>query len=159
MRFGVIRAILPLTLLLSPVSAAEPLRLIRSLSGPSGTVSGSSFIFDSTRNRFVYPQDKSLTIFFEWDAPPGTHVLTGIWKLPDGRIGTISPDVKIDAPTKVLTCYWIFNLVPGLQNGFWTLDVRVDGQPAGSHPFEIAGMEEPKPEPAPAPTPPTTDPR
>jgi hypothetical protein len=160
MRFGALHAVLPLTLLISVAVADDPPRFIRSLSGPSGTVSGSNFIFDSTRSRFVYPQDKSLTIFFEWEALPGSHVLTGIWKQPDGRIGTISPDVKINTLTKTLTCYWIFNLVPGLQNGFWALDVRVDGQPSGSHPFEIAGMEEPKTDaaaPPPAPKLPTLD--
>ncbi len=67
-----------------------------------------------------------------------------IWKQPDGRIASISPDVKVETRTVALNCYWIFNLVQGMQNGVWTLEVRVDGQPAGSHPFEIAGMEEPR---------------
>ena len=124
------------------ILGSEDPRLIRSLSGPSGTVSGSTFVFDETRNRFVFPQDKSLTVYFEWKASPGKHVLSGLWKQPDGRIATISPDVKIEAPGERLNCYWIYLLTQGLQNGVWTLDVRIDGQPAGSHPFEIAGMEE-----------------
>lgn len=156
MRFGAVQAIVTLAFLFanSPTNANDSPRLLRSLSGPSGTVSGATFVFDSIRSRFVYPQDKSLTIFFEWDTPPGHHVLTGIWKQPDGRTATISPDVKIDTPTNLLTCYWIFNLTPGLQNGFWTLEVRIDGQTSGSHPFEIAGMEEPKRTPEAAPAPP-----
>lgn len=155
------RAAFP-ALLLTLSWAAEDPRLIRSLSGPSGTVSGSTFVFDETRNRFVFPQDKSLTVYFEWKASPGKHVLSGLWKQPDGRIATISPDVKIEAPGDRLNCYWIYHLTQGLQNGVWTLDVRIDGQPAGSHPFEIAGMEEPKketdaPTPPPAPKQPTVD--
>lgn len=136
--------------------AAQELKLVRSLSGPSGTTRGSTFVFDETRNRFVFPQDKTLTVFFEWESKPGLHVLSGIWKQPDGRIASISPDVKVDAPGISLSCYWIFHLIPGMSNGIWTLDVRMDGQPAGSHAFEIAGMSDPRPEPAappPAPEP------
>jgi len=120
---------------------ADSPRLIRSLSGPSGRVSGSKFIFDETRSRFVYPQDKTLTVYFEWEAPPGLHILTGSWRQPDGRIATISPDDKIETQSTSLNCYWIFDVTPGLPNGVWTLEVRIDGQPAGSHPFEIAGMQ------------------
>ena len=68
-------------------------------------------------------------------------MLTGIWKQPDGSVSSISPDVKVQTQTSSLSCYWIFELNPRLPNGVWTLEVRVDGQPAGSHPFEIAGME------------------
>jgi hypothetical protein len=131
-------------LLAIAANAAESPRLIRSLSGPSGKVAGSRFVFDETRNRFVYPQDKSMVVYFEWETQPGLHVLTGIWKQPDGRVGSMSADVKIETQTPSLNCYWIFNLVQGMTNGVWTLEVRMDGQPAGSHPFEIAGMEEPR---------------
>jgi hypothetical protein len=153
--------ILALALAASPLNASpsgsEAPRLIRSLSGPSGRVAGAKFIFDETRNRFVYPQDKTLTIYFEWEAPPGLHVLTGTWRQPDGRIATISADVKIETQSTSLNCYWLFNLTPELPNGVWTIEVRIDGQPAGSHPFEIAGMEAPKqevatPEPSKEPT-------
>ena len=71
-------------------AAAQTPRLIRSLSGPSGKVVGSRLVFDETRNRFVFPQDKTFTISFEWEAPPGPHVLTGIWKQPDGRVSSIA---------------------------------------------------------------------
>lgn len=122
----------------------EP-RMVLSQSGPSGVVSGSRFIFDETRNRFVYPRDASLTVYFEWKYAPGRHVMSALWKDPGGRVSSISPDVKLDAPGDQLSCYWIYNLVPGIRNGIWTVEVKVDGKPAGSHSFEIAGMEEPKP--------------
>ena len=145
--------ILPFFVLLAAASAGD-LRLIRSLSGPSGHVSGSKFIFDEMRSRFVYPQDKTLTVYFEWGAPPGLHVLSASWRQPDGRIATISSDVKIETQSPELNCYWVFTLTPDLPNGVWTVEVRIDGQPAGSHPFEIAGTEpartavtEPPPEP------------
>ena len=131
---------LPLIISLG-ASAADPPRLIRSLSGPSGKAVGSNFVLDESRNRFVYPRDSSLVIYFQWEATVGNHVLTGSWKQPDGRVASISPDVKVETTNSELNCYWIFSLSPGLPNGVWTLEVRVDGQPAGSHPFEIAGME------------------
>lgn len=146
-RILLLSALCPLTVVMA---GADAPRLIRSLSGPSGRVAGSKFIFDETRNRFVYPQDKTLTVYFEWEAPPGLHVLTGSWRQPDGRIASISSDVKIETQSTPLNCYWIFTLTPGLPNGVWTLEVSIDGQPAGSHPFEVAGMEAPKPEAAPA---------
>ena len=102
-------------------------------------------------------------MYFEWEAPAGKHVLSGLWKQPDGKIATISPDVKIESPGNRLNCYWIYHLTQGLQNGIWMLEIRIDGQPAGTHPFEIAGVEEAKKEPEPtqptvqAPRQPTVD--
>lgn len=124
---------------------AEPPKLVRSLSGPSGKTVGSDFVIDESRNRFVYPNDNALVVYFEWEAPPGDHALTAAWKEPDGRVISISPDVKVQTMTPVLKGYWSFVLYPGLQNGVWTVEIRVDGQPAGSHSFEIAGMAPPLP--------------
>jgi hypothetical protein len=89
-------------------SGADEFHLIRSLSGPSGKVEGSRFVFDQVRNRFVYPQDKSLIVYFEWEGPPGSHVLTAFWRQPDGRTAAISPDVKIESATRQLNSYWTF---------------------------------------------------
>jgi S1-C subfamily serine protease len=121
--------------------AASPIRLLQSLSGPSGKTIGADFVLDEARNRFVFPKDNALVVYFKWEAPAGDHVLTGVWKQPDGRTSSISPDVKIQTTTTALSCYWIFSLTPELPNGVWTLEVRIDGQPAGSHAFEIAGMD------------------
>jgi len=136
------------------IPAAEGPRLIRSLSGPSGKVVGSKFVFDETRSRFVYPQDQTLTIYFEWEAPPGDHVLSANWKQPDGRVVSISPDVKIQTQNNFLSCYWVFMPVPEYPNGIWSVDVRVDGAPAGSYSFELAGLPGPRHEASPAPEPP-----
>jgi S1-C subfamily serine protease len=116
-------------------------RLIRSLSGPSGKIVGSQFVFDETRSRFVYPQDRTLTVYFEWEFAPGDHVLTATWKQPDGRVASVSPDVKIQTTSATLNCFWIFNLAPENPNGTWTVEVRIDGQPAGAHAFELAGLD------------------
>jgi S1-C subfamily serine protease len=96
---------------------------------------------DETRNRFVYPQDRTLVVYFEFDASPGDHVLTATWKMPDGRVSSVSPDVKILTSTQELNCYWIFDITPSSPNGPWTVEIRIDGQPAGSHAFELAGLD------------------
>ena len=116
-------------------------KLVRSLSGPSGTVKDGRFVMDDARNRFVYPQDRTLTVYFEWEHQPGDHVLTATWRQPDGRVASVSPDVKISSSTKDLSCYWIFSIDQGNPAGTWTVDVRINGQPAGSHSFEIAGVD------------------
>ena len=96
-------------------------RFIKSQSGPSGKIVENRFIFDKLRTRFVYPLDKSLTVHFEWEAPPGDHTLP-----------------------------------PGLPSGVWTLEIRIDGEPSGSHPFELVTPEPPKKE-LPPPSPPSLD--
>jgi S1-C subfamily serine protease len=147
-----------LTLAAAAAASAEDFRLVRSLSGPSGKVDGSRFVFDDVRSRFVYPQDKSFIVYFEWEGPLGTHVLTGLWRRPDGRVDSISPEVKIESKTKDLSCYWTYELAPNMMAGVWALEVRIDGQPSGAHSFEIAGTN-PSPSPAPEPAPklPTLD--
>jgi len=120
--------------------AADPVKLLRSVSGPSGKTVGADFVLDEIRNRFVYPNDKSFVVYFEWEAPLGDHILTAVWKQPDGRVASISPDVKMQTNTSQLKAYWGFTLYPGMDNGVWTMEVRVDGQPAGAHPFEVVGL-------------------
>jgi hypothetical protein len=53
----------------------------------------------------------------------------------------VSPDVKIQTDSSSLKSYWIFNIAPGIPNGTWTVDVRVDGRPGGTLAFEVAGMD------------------
>lgn len=151
-------ALLAAASLAAGTCAAEEFRLIRSLSGPSGKVEGSRFVLDEVRSRFVYPQDKSLIVYFEWEGPSGTHVLSASWKQPDGRIGSISPEVKIETTSRQLNSYWTYLLVDGMASGVWTVEVRIDGQPAGSHPFEVVAPERPPaPVEAPVKKPPSLD--
>jgi len=111
------------------------------LSGPSGTLKGSDYVLDEMRNRFVYPQDRTITIYFEWEHTAGDHVLTATWRQPDGRVASISPDVKMSTASRELKCYWTLTIAQGNPSGTWTIEIRVDGQPAGSHSFELVGTE------------------
>jgi hypothetical protein len=45
--------------------------------------------------------------------------------------------VKIETTSRQLNSYWTYLLTDGMASGIWTVDVRIDGQPAGSYPFEI----------------------
>jgi len=121
----------------TPLSAGSSIRMTRSLSGPSGKFVGTKFVLDEVRNRFVYPQDNSLTVYFEFQAPKGNYVLSAYWKDPQGRTAGISPDVKMQTTTDDLNCYWIFMLDSGRASGVWTVEVRINGEPAGSHSFEL----------------------
>ena len=134
------------------------IQFLKSQSGPSGKIVDDRFLFDELRSRFVYPQDKSLTVYFEWRAPAGNHILSALWKDPDGRVISISPDIKMETKTPELHAYWIFEPVPGMRSGIWTVEIRIDGEPAGSHSFELVVPEPPKVEaPPPGPKLPTLD--
>lgn len=104
-------------------------------------VDGSKFVLSETRSRFVYPQDKTLVVYFEWVGPAGEHVLTANWKAPDGRVLEISADVRMRTQAPEFGAYWQYMLREGLPNGVWTLEVRIDGEPAGSHSFEVISPE------------------
>jgi hypothetical protein len=132
-----------LVVALCQIGSAQSFQLIKSLSGPSGKTVGAKFVFDETRSRFVYPQDKSLIVYFEWKAPLGMHTLSAVWKGPDGRTLSISPDIKIEAQTAELNAYWTFLITPNEPSGIWTCEVRIDGEPAGSHSFEMVIPEAP----------------
>jgi len=146
---AVFRSILAITLLVvepqalcaTPVQATAPkYRLIRSLSGPSGKVEASRYVIDEVRSKFVVPPDRTIVILFEWEGPAGRHELSGIWKRPDGRTAAISP-IQMDVRERRFSAYWTNTLDSQMEAGIWELEVRIDGEPAGSHPFEVKVTE------------------
>lgn len=145
--------------LCSVTANAGSFRLVKSQSGPSGKIVENQFVFDEIRNRFVYPQDRFITVYFEWDGPAGDHVLTAYWKDPKGVVASISPDIKMQTKTVELHAYWIFEVSPTFAGGIWTAEIRIDGEPSGSHSFELVLPAAPAPvEPVPsAPKQPTLD--
>jgi hypothetical protein len=125
-------------------ASAEPVRMIRSLSGPSGKVVGAKFVLDEIRNRFVYPQDNSLTVYFECRAPKGDYILNAYWKDPQGRTAGISPDLKVQTANDELNSYWVLLLDENRTSGIWTVELRANGQPVGTHSFELVVPEAPR---------------
>jgi hypothetical protein len=120
-----------------PAAGAQTFHLQKSLTGPSGKVVGPNFVFDETRSRFLYPNEKSLIVYFEWQAPLGDHTLVASWKGPDGRTLFISPDVKIENKAPIMASYWEFLIPPNPPAGIWTCEIKIDGEPAGSESFEL----------------------
>ncbi len=54
----------------------------------------------------------------------------GSWKGPDGRVVYISPDVRVQTQLPELRGYWTYELFPTTQPGYWSIEIRVDGQPS-----------------------------
>jgi hypothetical protein len=143
-----------------PAQPTAPFRLVRSLSGPSGRVLENKFVLDEVRNHFKYPEDKQFVVYFEWEGPSGEHILTGQWRAPDGRINSISPDVRLKSTETVFGAYWTYEISHGVPSGIWSLEVRINGASAGSHSFEMiipAVPEEASPTPSSLPSVPTPD--
>jgi hypothetical protein len=117
---------------------AQPARAIRCQSGPSGVVvDAGTFRIESPRSRFIFPNDKSLVIYCEFEGNPGRNVLTGVWKDPSGKSVFVSADVQLQTPGRAFSAYWTYYLSEEMPPGPWTLEIRVNGQVAGSHLFEV----------------------
>ena len=99
------------------------IEMIRSLSGPLGKLVGSKFILDEVRNRFIYPLDSSLFVYFECTAPKGDYVLTAYWKDPQGKTVFISPDLKMQTVNDDLNSYWSFIIDSNRKKGVWTVEL------------------------------------
>jgi hypothetical protein len=111
-------------------------RVVRSTSGSKGHVAGSSFIVEDPRTVFRVPDDRQVIVHLEWEGPAGAHRMEGLWRNPEGRVSTISEFAHTSAG-KRFGAYWELALPASAATGTWTLEARIDGQPAGVHSFEI----------------------
>jgi hypothetical protein len=132
-----------LCLFFTSLAPAQDIQFRRSLSGPTGNTSGGTFVFDEIRTRFIYPQDKSFIVYFEWLAPAGLHTISAVWKPPEGQ-SSMSPDIKVNLASGLLSAYWTFTIHADDPPGVWTLETRVDGAPGGTHSFELFVPPTPK---------------
>ncbi len=151
-----LRAATVIPLAAALLATAQP-RVVKSASGPSGKEASGQFQFDEVRSRFVYPQNRQLVVSFEWQGSPGRHQIAGVWRDPTGKAVQIS-DITLDSPGPAFSAYWTFVLSDGMPPGVWELQARVDGVPAGSHPFEVVMPPTPTPPPPTVAPPPTRTP-
>lgn len=111
-------------------------RVLRSLSGPKGTVQGGRFIMEDPRTVFYIPEDKQVTVYFDWEGPTGHHQFEALWRNPAGKVTVIS-NFAYEAHNRRFGGYWTLLLNESTETGLWTLEARIDGEAAGSYSFQI----------------------
>jgi len=125
------------------VQASGPrTKLVRSVAGSKGASQGSSFVMADPRTTFYVPDDRPVIVYFEWEAPRGTHHCEGTLRGPNGQLAVMS---SFDYPATELKFggYWTFPLFENTSPGLWTFESRVDGESAGSLSFEIISAKKP----------------
>lgn len=118
-------------------AAQEPaVRLIRSTSGTKGRQEGTRYVVDDPRATFSASVDRQVVVYFEWEGQPGLRHCEGRWKDPTGKVVLVAP---VDYPAKArrFGIYWTLALPESVTPGLWALEATVDGEPAGTHTFEI----------------------
>ena len=124
----------------SPAGASViQLRVIRIAAGPAGSNERSGKFLE--RSIFNRSDDHEVIVLFQWDKElPGAHKLVAQWRSPDGGRSSSSA-IDYVARDRRFGGYWRLALAPTTQLGTWSIDVTVDGQPAGRHTFEVRGRE------------------
>jgi hypothetical protein len=114
-------------------------RLLRSTSGTRGRQEGSRYIIEDPRITFAPAQDRQIVVLFEWEGRPGLQRLEARWKDPAGRVVHVSTPVEYQATSRRFAIYWTLALAETLPSGSWSVEVFVNGAPAGLHAFEVTG--------------------
>ena len=117
--------------------------IIRSTSGTSGEVQKGKFILDAAKDRFEFPRDNTIVVYFEGKASDGEHALRVRWKNPEGDVVLASPEITIEAVNGELNSYWYLGLASNRKNGTWTCEIDIDGLFAGAHSSEVVFPEPP----------------
>jgi len=121
-----------------PAASGRVYRVLRSVSGTAGHEDNNRYIMDDPRSVFVAGKDAKVTVYFEWQGPMGPHHFEGLWKSPEGKIVVIS-DFRYEAKTPQFSGYWTMLLSEATPSGEWSIEARIDGEPAGSHSFVVSG--------------------
>ena len=122
----------------SSVATGTPFRVTRSIAGAAGHEDNGKFVMDDPRSLFNAGKDSKVFVYFEWEGPLGPHHFEGLWKSPEGKIVLIS-DFRYEAKSSHFSGYWTMLLSEGTPSGEWSLEARIDGEPAGSLSFVITG--------------------
>lgn len=119
--------------------------LVSVMSGPSGEERDGRYFIHAPRTRFRVPEDAKVVVHFEWVGTPGTYRLSGTWRGPNNTSTT--SEFVYTAREKRFAAYWELPLSAQVPIGDWAIEARIDGVLAGSHQFQVLGMDA---EPAPA---------
>lgn len=119
-------------------ASGSPYKVLRSVSGAAGHEANGRYVMDDPRSVFTAAKDAKVTVYFEWEGPLGPHHFEGLWKSPEGRIVLIS-DFRYEAKAPRYSGYWSMLLTDTTPSGEWSMEARIDGEPAGTHSFVITG--------------------
>lgn len=126
------------------VPASGPrVKMVRSVAGTKGDSRGGSFVMADPRSTFFVPDDRQVIVYFEWEAPRGTHHCEGTLHGPNGQLAVMS---SFDYPATQARFggFWTIPLLENTTAGVWTFESRVDGESAGTLSFEIATGKSPE---------------
>lgn len=117
--------------------AAPSARLVRSTSGPNGSVQGNRYVVEDPRTSFQAGVDHKVVVFFEWDARPGRHRCEASWRDPSGKVVLVSPSENETRASR-FGVFWTLELPDTPALGLWAVEVAVDGSPGGTHTFQVS---------------------
>lgn len=125
------------------VQAAGPkVRMVRSVAGTKGETRGGSYVILDPRTTFYVPDDRQVIVYFEWEAPKGTHHCEGTVKGPNGQLAVMS-SFDYPATQNKFGGFWTIPLLENSSAGVWTFESHVDGEFAGELSFEIVSAKRP----------------
>jgi S1-C subfamily serine protease len=125
------------------VQAAGPkVRMVRSVAGTKGETRGGNYVILDPRTTFYVPDDRQVIVYFEWEAPKGTHHCEGTIKGPNGQLAVMS-SFDYRATQARFAGFWTIPLLENSSAGLWTFESRVDGESAGELRFEIVSAKRP----------------
>jgi S1-C subfamily serine protease len=118
------------------LAAESPVRPIRSTSGTKGSMQGTRYVIEDPRSMFYAGEDRQVVVYFEWEGAARPHECKITWKDPSGAAVLISP---YTSPTRTARfgVYLTLALPESPRLGLWAVEAEVDGQPAGTHTFQI----------------------
>ena len=121
------------------VSAQQiaPVQVPKISSGSTGSETNGVFALTDERSVFNRSTDREVIVFFQWEHVPGPHKLVAQWRSADGGV-TGSSTIDYNAADKRFGARWNIPVTPGMGLGVWTIEVTMDGRPAGRHTFEIS---------------------
>lgn len=131
-------SVLLLIVLSIPLRAAAqqtgPVQVIRVTAGPAGTETNGVFTFSEERAVFSRIADREIIVFFQWQDVPGPHKLVALWS-SGGTSASSSIDYQ--AADRRFGAYWRIPVTADMPLGAWSIEVTMDGRPAGRFNFEV----------------------
>jgi S1-C subfamily serine protease len=126
------------------VPASGPkVKMVRSVAGTKGDSRGGSFVMADPRTTFFVPDDRQIIVYFEWEAPRGTHHCEGTLHGPNGQL-VVMQSFDYPATQARFGGFWKIPLLEETSAGMWSFESHVDGESAGALSFEVVAGKRPE---------------